>query len=482
MKSQVQRSFSNFFFEYETPRQVLVKNKRVAVVCRIIQMGVLAYIIGKLRLRLNLKVFSHLCLSPSNTLGAVQLGDSSFVVMTNYIATVGQKQDKCPELPDGKGRNKCISDADCDEGKYKRTGNGHMTGRCIIANSTCEIYSWCPVEDDRQIPDPPVLLTAENYTLFIKNSITFRQFNVVRSNLVESVNQSYISTCLFHPTTDPLCPIFRLGDIVERSGFNFSEIARVGGAIGVLIDWDCNLDLSIRHCKPKYEFYGLYGTGKNDKEEKPSLGYNFRHAKYYVENGTEMRTLMKVFGVRIDIIVNGRAGKFDVIPTLTAIGSGVGIFGVATVVCDMLLLYFVPKRDFYKNMKFKNTEIPEEKPTLPQSHTEKDLPKTNDQTSSIAHEPKPGKGNKAFTLELTAQTEQCPDPEYHIQNLNQQQKQDSIPTDPKNTSRLALKTVFLCNQFKEKMVRTRSNPQRVCVYKRVIERGMGEERDEGKNV
>lgn len=68
------------------------------------------------------------------------------------------------------------------------------------------------------------------------------------------------------------------------------------------------------------------------------------------------RTLLKVFGIRIDIIVQSlvspnlsillslgdlllwkqskgslsrsQARKFDIIPTLTAIGSGVGIFGV----------------------------------------------------------------------------------------------------------------------------------------------------------
>ncbi|XP_059406666.1 P2X purinoceptor 1-like isoform X4 [Carassius carassius] len=393
MRPQIKIILANFFFEYETPRQVLVRNKKVAVACRIIQMGVLAYIIGWVFMYEKGyhaidtaigSVFTKMKgLSFTNISGKARIWDaadfvfpeqgaSSFVVMTNFIATVGQKQDKCPELQDAK--NTCKTDADCDEGKYKRTGNGHMTGRCISNTSTCEIYSWCPVEDDRQIPDPPVLLTSENYTLFIKNSITFRQFNVVRSNLVESVNQSYINTCLYHPKTDPLCPIFRLGDIIKLSGFDFSEIARVGGAIGLLIDWDCNLDLSIKYCIPKYEFYGLYGTGRNDKQDKPSLGYNFRYAKYYVENEVEKRTLMKVFGVRIDIIVNGRAGKFDIIPTLTAIGSGVGIFGVATVVCDLFLLYFVPKRDFYKNMKFKHTETPEEKPALPQSETEKDLP------------------------------------------------------------------------------------------------------------
>ncbi|KTG06569.1 hypothetical protein cypCar_00007530 [Cyprinus carpio] len=422
MKSQIKTTFSNFFFEYETPRQVLVKNKRVAVVCRIIQMGVLAYIIGWVfmyekgyqvvdtaigSIFTKMKGVSFTNISKKERIWDVadyvfpEQGDSSFVVMTNYIVTVGQKQGKCAELPDGK--NKCNSDADCDEGKYKRMGNGKVLTISLFRQKApaqqtnftsltargrgthlLSVFSW-PLYNPFDPDCPPVLLTAENYTLFIKNSITFRQFNVVRSNLVESVNQSYINTCLYHPKTDPLCPIFRLGDIVERSGLNFSEIARVGGAIGVLIDWDCNLDLSIRHCKPKYEFYGLYGTGKNgDKEEKPSLGYNFRYAKYYVEDAVEKRTLMKVFGVRIDIIVHGRAGKFDIIPTLTAIGSGVGIFGVATVVCDMLLLYLVPKRDFYKNMKFKHTQILEEKPDLPQSKTERDLPKVASEVKTAA--------------------------------------------------------------------------------------------------
>ncbi|KAG7250860.1 hypothetical protein CRUP_027118 [Coryphaenoides rupestris] len=46
MKSQIANVFSDFFFEYETQRQVLVRSWRVGVVCRIIQLGVLAYIIG----------------------------------------------------------------------------------------------------------------------------------------------------------------------------------------------------------------------------------------------------------------------------------------------------------------------------------------------------------------------------------------------------------------------------------------------------
>uniref|UniRef100_A0A3Q4H0Z6 Uncharacterized protein n=1 Tax=Neolamprologus brichardi TaxID=32507 RepID=A0A3Q4H0Z6_NEOBR len=241
-------------------------------------------------------------------------GDSSFVVMTNYIMTEGQSMGTCPELP---GKHNCNTDADCEGGSFKRTGNGEMTGVCVNRTKTCEVLAWCPVEDDRDVPDPPLLLSAENYTLFIKNSVTFPAFRVSRSNLVEDVDSNYISSCLYHPLDAPLCPIFKLGDIIQLSGLNFQTVAKVGGAIGIVVDWTCNFDV-------------------HDKIQK--------------------RTLLKVFGIRFDIIVQSLARKFDIIPTFTAIGSGVGIFGVATVVCDLVLLYLLPKREFYKNMKFKYTD------------------------------------------------------------------------------------------------------------------------------
>ncbi|KAG1926521.1 P2X purinoceptor [Pimephales promelas] len=147
MKSIIQRSFSNFFFEYETPRQVLVRNRRVAVVCRIIQLGVLSYIIGWVFMYekgyqtvdtaissvfTKMKGVSYTNISNVERIWDAadyvfpEQGDSSFVVMTNYISSVGQEQGTCPELPDEKNRNKCTSDTDCDESKYKRTGNGKV--------------------------------------------------------------------------------------------------------------------------------------------------------------------------------------------------------------------------------------------------------------------------------------------------------------------------------------------------------------------
>lgn len=380
MKNKITNAISDFFFEYETPRQVLVRNRRVGVVCRLIQLGVLAYIIGWVFIYEKGYQSTDIAVSSvftkmkgvgyTNMNGVEKVwdvadyvfppqGDSSFVVMTNYIKTEGQSLGECPELP---GKHHCTSDTDCEGGSFKRTGHGSMTGKCNETTNTCEVLAWCPVEDDRNIPDPPLLLSAENYTLFIKNSVTFPLFGVTRSNLVEGIDADYINTCLYHPENSPLCPIFNLGDIVKLSGFHFETIAKVGGAIGIVIDWTCNFDLHQRHCKPKYTFHGLYGNPDEKDKARASVGYNFRFARHYFEDKNQKRMLLKVFGIRIDIIVQSLARKFDIIPTLTTIGSGVGIFGVATVVCDLVLLYLLPKREFYKNMKFKFTDTHEQDP------------------------------------------------------------------------------------------------------------------------
>ncbi|XP_018597358.1 P2X purinoceptor 1 isoform X2 [Scleropages formosus] len=378
MMNSLATALSDFFFEYETPRQVLVRNKHIGVVCRLVQLAVLGYIVGWVFLYekgyqstgsavssvlTKMKGVGFTRVNGTERVWDVadyvfpEQGDSSFVIMTNYIMTEGQRQGTCPEPSD---QGLCKSDRDCDEGKFKR----QMTGKCVNETGTCEVFAWCPIEHDREIPNPPLLMSSENYTLFIKNSITFPQFQVFRSNLVEGIDNKYLKSCIYNEEKDRYCPIFRLGDIVKLANFEFSAIAREGGTIGIIISWECNLDLPIKYCRPEYQFHGLYRSVEEEESAKASVGYNFRYAKYYMEGGVEKRTLIKVFGIRLDITVRGEARKFDIIPTLTAIGSGVGIFGVATVVCDLVLLHVLPKKNLYKNMKFKYTVSQEEEPVL----------------------------------------------------------------------------------------------------------------------
>ncbi|XP_046303013.1 P2X purinoceptor 1 isoform X1 [Marmota monax] len=437
MARRLQDKLAAFFFEYDTPRMVLVRNKKVGIVFRLIQLVVFIYVVGGGRggtggldslpqitqpmrsgAGVQIQATGHqwpdsepsCCVRHSTGkeghsgtedwrsqglahrwvfvyekgyqtsgglissvsvklkgLAVTELqsklqvwdqadyvfpaqGDNSFVVMTNFIMTPQQAQNYCAENPEG---GTCKNNSGCTPGKAKRKAQGIRTGKCVAFNSTvqtCEIFGWCPVEVDDNIPSPALLREAENFTLFIKNSISFPRFQVKRNNLVEEVNASYMKTCLYDKKLHPLCPLFNLSYIVQESGQDFSRLAVKGGVVGITIDWDCDLDWHIRHCKPIYEFHGLYG------EKKLSEGFNFRFARHYVENGTNRRHLFKVFGIRFDILVDGKARKFDIIPTMTTIGSGIGIFGVATVLCDLLLLHILPKRHYYKQKKFKYAE------------------------------------------------------------------------------------------------------------------------------
>ncbi|KAF6082326.1 purinergic receptor P2X 7 [Phyllostomus discolor] len=151
---------------------------------------------------------------------------------------------------------------------------------------------------------------------------------------MRNILPDFNKTCIFHKTKDPLCPIFRLGDIFRETGDNFSEVAVQGGIMGIEIYWDCNLDSWSFHCRPQYRFRRL-----DDKITNQTLypGYNFRHAKYYTENGVEKRTLTKVFGIRFDILVFGTGGKFHIISLIVYIGSTLSYFGLATVFIDFLI-------------------------------------------------------------------------------------------------------------------------------------------------
>ncbi|XP_040192652.1 P2X purinoceptor 1 isoform X1 [Rana temporaria] len=389
MGHKVKREIANFFFEYDTPRMVLVRDKKVGLTFRLIQLGVLGYIVGWVFLyEKGYQDVDDIISSVSIKLKGLAVtdlpgigreiwdvadyvfppqGDSSFVVMTNFIITPEQQMGTCNELPD---LAPCNTNEDCNALSFRQSQgksdyqalseSGILTGNCTAADNktkSCEVYAWCPVENDHNVPKPPLLMQAENFTLFIKNSINFPKHKVDRQNLVESVTSDYLKKCIYDKHKDPLCPVFRLGYIVEQTGQKFSDIAYKGGTIGIIIDWQCDLDWPLKHCKPTYSFHGL-----ND-ENSASQGFNFRHARYYKDNDVNKRTLFKVFGIRFDILVNGEGGKFNIIPTMTTIGSGIGIFGVATVVCDLLLLHILPKRNYYKGKKFKHTKN-EEKNTI----------------------------------------------------------------------------------------------------------------------
>ncbi|KAM6392641.1 LOW QUALITY PROTEIN: P2X purinoceptor 3, partial [Pluvialis apricaria] len=352
------------FFSYETTKSVVVKSWVVGAVNRGVQLLILAYFIGWVFLHekayqvRDTVIESSVVTKVKGRRGAMRAGvldtadyvtppqgTSVFVVVTKQILTENQAQGVCPES-DTKFR--CAADGDC-RGRPPATGSGVLTGRCVPYNGTlrtCEIRGWCPPEVDTV--DVPVMLEAENFTLFIKNSIRFPLFGFEKANLPPPGSSGELGRCRFHPELQPLCPILRLGDVVRLAGQDFPTLAATGGVLGIKIGWVCDLDRAWERCLPRYSF-----TRLDARAPAPAPGYNFRHARYYRwPDGTERRTLTKAFGIRFDILVYGNAGKFGIVPTLINTVAAFTSIGVGTVLCDIILLNFLKGAEHYKARKF----------------------------------------------------------------------------------------------------------------------------------
>jgi len=50
--------------------------------------------------------------------------------------------------------------------------------------------------------------------------------------------------------------------------------------------------------------------------------------------------------------MDARAAAFNVIPTLQNIGSGLALLSIATIVCDVFVLYLHKKRKFFRSHKY----------------------------------------------------------------------------------------------------------------------------------
>ncbi|KAG7490873.1 P2X purinoceptor 2 [Solea senegalensis] len=359
------------FWDYETPKVMVVKNRTLGVIYRSVQFLVITYFIWYVFMsqkayqesetRPESSVYTRMtgiAVHGEDILDTVEYarppegGDVISAILRREV-TYDQRQGTCAEyfkVP----RANCTKDSDCVRGEVDFDGHGRRTGRCVKYYNhtfkTCEIQTWCPVEEYAVVREP-ALVEAINFTVFIRNSIHFPRFKVLRGNIKDASNKrnmhKYLSRCHYDEEKEPYCPNFRLGYIAEKARENFSELCRTGGVIGVFINWKCNLDLDPSHCKPTYSFRRL-----DVRKDLDNSGYYYRFAKYYSKEGVESRTLIKAYGIRLDVIVHGHAGKFSPIPTIISTVTAMTSVGICTIICDWIMLTFIDKNEVYSDRKF----------------------------------------------------------------------------------------------------------------------------------
>uniref|UniRef100_A0A6J0DYQ0 P2X purinoceptor n=1 Tax=Peromyscus maniculatus bairdii TaxID=230844 RepID=A0A6J0DYQ0_PERMB len=385
MVRRLARGCWSAFWDYETPKVIVVRNRRLGFVHRMVQLLILLYfvwvasragtalsrryvfivqksyqdsetgpessIITKVK---GITISEHKVWDVEEYVKPPE-GGSVVSIITRIEVTPSQTLGTCPESKKVHSST-CHSDDDCIAGQLDMQGNGIRTGHCVPYyhgdSKTCEVSAWCPVEDGTS--DNHFLgKMAPNFTILIKNNIHYPKFKFSKGNIA-SQKIDYLKHCTFDQDSDPYCPIFKLGFIVEQAGENFTELAHKGGVIGVIINWDCDLDLPESECNPKYSFRRL-----DPKYDPASSGYNFRFAKYYKINGTTTsRTLIKAYGIRIDVIVHGQAGKFSLIPTIINLATALTSIGVGSFLCDWILLTFMNKNKLYSHKKFDKVRTP----------------------------------------------------------------------------------------------------------------------------
>ncbi|KAL3044806.1 hypothetical protein OYC64_013141 [Pagothenia borchgrevinki] len=372
------------FFTYETTKSVVVKSWTVGIINRVVQVFIFSYFVGwvfihekayqvtensvESSVMTKVKGFGYHNNYVMDVADYVipQQGAAIFCILTKVIITENQFQGKCPEYSK---KYSCVEDEDCVQHIDKILSNGVITGVCL--NSTigdkivgrCESEGWCPAENDHVEITP--MLDVINFTIFIKNSVRFPLFDVTRGNFLSTMSREEIMNCNYHPVDSPFCPIFNVGDILNYTNQDLATLANKGGEIGINIQWKCNLDYDIENCVPRYSFTRL---DKPFEKNAISNGYNFRFAKYYMtENGTEFRTLHKAYAIRFDVMVTGKAGKFDTIPTLINVVAAFTSIGLGTVLCDIILLNCLKGAKQYKARKFEEVSDAQIEASLAQS-------------------------------------------------------------------------------------------------------------------
>lgn len=277
------------------------------------------------------------------------LPDTVFVG-TNFILTPGQTQGTCDGVDDKLEICNCSAgnlSLCCPAGKH--TENGMFTGSCGTDQIHCSMRGWCPFETKPQDKDENILLGVDEWTLFARVNGQFPHWDTSVANTQSNPNMDAPNNLT----------LWNMRGLAELSGEKWEDLTHKGAILLVTFNYNCNLDSTFWHsynddCEPTIGYERL-----DDPTDPVSSGFNFRYIQSSrdLTNQTVSRDLWKLYGVYIVFQTFGVGGRFDFITTLTYLGAMSAYLGMATLVCDYVLQYFLPNRHKILDQKFREVHV-----------------------------------------------------------------------------------------------------------------------------
>ena len=178
-------------------------------------------------------------------------------------------------------------------------------------------------------------------TAFIKVDVTFDMFNISLSNTDDIAGTG-------HPVLG--YNLFSINDLISNATdgaiTDAEQVAEEGAVIMVQSLWYCNFnrDSEGKNCAPDFKIRRIDG-----QPNSISSGINYRTVTYDITK--KKRLLEKLIGIRVIFVIEGRGGKFDLMVLTTTFGAGLAYMGIATLIADIILQYFLPHSKAYDGHK-----------------------------------------------------------------------------------------------------------------------------------
>jgi len=350
------------FLSYKTIKIVQINDIRLGIIHYLVQLIIVGYIIGYVIIydkgyqsegdlvgTTSIKIKGNVLFNGSQIWDEQEIvfppqEVDAFFVTTNFVPTYGQSRNICPSTNIDAFCN--ATSPSCSPDKYYQMGVPN--GTCDFSTSRCFMNAWCPMENDFDMGN--YLDPVEQFTVFAKINVQFPKYNIGVSNTNGTKGQT---TKGFN--------LWTIADMLQMAGTSFNEIKANGAILLVTAHFECNFDRSSSECVPSFSFARI------DAVSALSPGFNFRYVDHYwmpdptVTDGPlpghrQYRDLLKVYGIRTIYVINGTGAKFDIVPLILNLASGLALLGVATVICDFLALYIMPEKKKYNHAKYEDVE------------------------------------------------------------------------------------------------------------------------------